>query len=69
MQHCTWKLHANYSFLLQSINYTVCDACLHDYNVLNRHFNEMREDYDGKICMDLVDMVMYIIFYRRFTNF
>ena len=55
-------------FSLQSINYTVCDACLYNYYVLNKHFTEMREDYDGKICMDLVDMVMYIIFNRWFCK-
>ncbi|XP_062586346.1 osteopetrosis-associated transmembrane protein 1-like [Saccostrea cucullata] len=42
-----------------SINYTVCHACLQMYQGLNDHYADMRKRYNGKICMDLVDMMNY----------
>ncbi|XP_056013686.1 osteopetrosis-associated transmembrane protein 1-like [Ostrea edulis] len=41
------------------INSTVCSACEHKYREPNLHFVNMRKIYNGKICMDLVDMMNY----------
>lgn len=35
----------------------VCEKCSHKFNVLSDFFNTLAEDTDGKLCMDIIDMM------------